>query len=78
MGVKRSVMTSGMQPTILDIPYNCVNRAKHGKSCFLIFPLYFSEFPLYITMKCAQWFYIEILIHYSFSHLIPFKTPRSI
>ena len=23
MGVKRSVRTSGMQPTILDIPYNC-------------------------------------------------------
>ena len=45
MGVKRSVRTSGMQPTTVSIPQNCF-RAKNGN--VLIFPLYISEFPLYI------------------------------
>ena len=47
MGVKRSVRTSGMQPTILDILQKCVLGPEIEISYFLIFPLYFSEFPLY-------------------------------
>ena len=53
IGVKRSVRTSGMQPTILDIPKNCF-KGKNGN--ILI--------------------YIAFINHYSFSHLISFKTPR--
>ena len=51
MGVKRSVMTSGMQPTILDILQKKSLWPKTEMSYFLIFPLYFSKFPLYILYE---------------------------
>ena len=46
MGVKWSVRTSGMQQT--KYTTKLFLRPKTDISCFLIFPLYFSNFPLYI------------------------------
>ena len=34
IGVKRRVRTSGMQPTILDIPYNCFKVKKWKYTVF--------------------------------------------
>ena len=65
MGVKRSVRTSGVKPTILDILENFVSGPKIEIACFLIFPLYFLEFPLYISLYLCVMnivtFQVEIL-----------------
>ena len=53
MGVKRSVKTSGMQPTILDIPNNCFKGQKLEYHIFWFFLCIFQNFLCIFWVKSS-------------------------